>query len=369
MAEQPKKLHVAVFPWLAFGHILPFFELSKLIAQKGHKISFISTPRNIQRLPKIPASLQTIINLISIPLPPTNNLPEGAEATIDILPHIVPYLKVAFDNLQDPLVQFLQNSEPNWIIHDFAPHWLPPIASKIGIFQAFFCTFNASTASFMLSDGLSEFHAEQRNKPEDFTIPPKWLNFPSRVAFKLHEAKNFFTSHCEENESGVSDLFRLEATFSGTDVFCPRACREIEGEYLDIVQDFSGKTVIPAGLLPRSIQSHEEDNKNEGNWDIILKWLDKQEMRSVVYVAFGSEVALSQQDVTKLALGLELSGLPFFWVLKKIGSADERDRFQLPDGFEQRCDDRGLVWTKWAPQARILAHKSVGGFLSLVGVQ
>ena len=52
MAEL-KKLHIAMFPWLAFGHIIPFLELGKLIARKGQRVSFISTPRNIERLPKI----------------------------------------------------------------------------------------------------------------------------------------------------------------------------------------------------------------------------------------------------------------------------------------------------------------------------
>ncbi|KAH0711392.1 hypothetical protein KY289_007351 [Solanum tuberosum] len=70
MAENSKKLHIAVFPWLAFGHMIPYLELSKLIAQKGHKISFISTPRNIDRLPQLPPNLVPFLNFIKIPLAP-----------------------------------------------------------------------------------------------------------------------------------------------------------------------------------------------------------------------------------------------------------------------------------------------------------
>lgn len=43
--ENSKKFHIAVFPWVAFGHMIPFLELSKLIVGKGHKISSISTPK------------------------------------------------------------------------------------------------------------------------------------------------------------------------------------------------------------------------------------------------------------------------------------------------------------------------------------
>lgn len=95
---EPKKLHIALFPWLAFGHIIPFLEVAKHIARRGHKVSFISTLRNIQRLPKIPEELNPMINLVQIPLPHVKNLPENAEATTDIPSHMIPYLKRALES-------------------------------------------------------------------------------------------------------------------------------------------------------------------------------------------------------------------------------------------------------------------------------
>ncbi|KAI4354718.1 hypothetical protein L6164_003564 [Bauhinia variegata] len=156
MEEQSKKLHIAVFPWLAFGHIIPFFELAKLIAQKGHKISFISTPRNIQRLSKIPPNLKPCIDLTEIPLPHVDKLPEDAEATMDVPEHTVPYLKKAFDGLEQPLAQFLHTSKPDWIIYDFAPYWLPPINAKLGILGIHFNIFSAFGVSFYLDTLLSQ---------------------------------------------------------------------------------------------------------------------------------------------------------------------------------------------------------------------
>ena len=58
-----EKLHIAVFPWLAYGQVMPYFELSKFLAQKGHKVSFISAPKNIHRLP----NLLSLINLVAGP--------------------------------------------------------------------------------------------------------------------------------------------------------------------------------------------------------------------------------------------------------------------------------------------------------------
>ncbi|KAI7751407.1 hypothetical protein M8C21_006339 [Ambrosia artemisiifolia] len=88
-----------------------------------------------------------------------------------------------------------------------------------------------------------------------------------------------------------------------------------------------------------------------------------QEKGSVVYIAFGIETKPSQYELTQLALGLDLCGLPFYWVLiDKRGSSDD-DVIELPRGFEKRTRGRGVVCRGWAPQFKILSHDSVGGLL------
>lgn len=342
-----------MFPWLAFGHILPYLELAKHIAEKGHQISFISTPRNIQRLPKLPSSLSPLINFVKFPLPRDENLPENAEATTDLPYDKVQFLKKAFDLLQEPMTQLLQSSTPDWIIYDFAPHWLPPIAAQLNISRAFFCIFNAWTMSFF---GPSEMllHGYRTRKEEgDLTAPPKWFPFGSKIAYRPYEVKRIF-DNVSQNASGVSDGFRLGSAIYGSDVLLIRSCVELEADWLNLFGQINRKPIIPIGLLPPSVQDIEDNT-----WQEIRDWLEQREKGSVVYIALGSEVALTQDELTELALGLELSGLPFFWA--------SRNRPDLPCGFIDRIKGRGLVWTSWAPQLRILAHQSVGGFLTHCG--
>ena len=362
MAER-KKLHIAMFPWLAFGHIIPFLELSKLIAQKGHRISFISTPRNIDRLPSIPPHLNPLITLVKLPLPRVENLPENAEATMDVPHHIIPYLKLAHDGLEEPLSHFLESSAPDWIIHDFAPHWLPPIATKLGISRVFFSIFKAST--ICLFGPTNQDAHDPPTELQHLLVPPKWVSFPTKIVFRLYEAKKIFESF-EENSSRVSDSFRLMTALSGTKALAVKTCMEIENEWVKLLGELHDIPVIPVGLLPTSAQ---ESSDSEGNstWNSIVEWLDKQEKGSVVYIALGSEVRPSQEDLTELALGLEQSGLPFFWALRMQSDSASGDSVQLPEGFEERAKGRGVVWTSWAPQLRILAHESVGGFLTHCG--
>nr|XP_011468477.1 PREDICTED: putative UDP-rhamnose:rhamnosyltransferase 1 [Fragaria vesca subsp. vesca] len=367
-ATKPQKLHIGLFPWLAFGHMIPFLEVAKHIARRGHKVSFISTPRNIQRLSKIPQNLTPLITLVQIPLPRVENLPEYAEATMDVPIDVIPYLKIAHDGLENGISEFLQTHAPDWIIYDFAPYWLPPIAIKLGIKRAIFCTFNASTMCFLGSTApeVTSRYAP-RTKPEQYTVPPEWFPFPSKLCFKPFEAKRVVDGLMTPNASGMTDWFRVESTYQGCQVYFIRSCREIEGEWLDLLQDLNQKPVVPTGLLPPPVQTSDED-QHDNSWSRIAEWLDKQKKGEVVYVAFGSEINLSQEEFNELALGLELCGLPFFWVLRKPSHrSGDGDTVKLPDGFEDRTNGRGLVWTTWAPQQKILAHESVGGFLSHCG--
>ncbi|CAK9147563.1 unnamed protein product [Ilex paraguariensis] len=358
MAEADK-LHVVLFPWLAFRHIIPFLELSKPIAGKGHKVSFISTPRNIDRLPKFPPNSAPLLSLVKLPLPRVDNLPEHAEATIDVPYDKVQYLKKAFDGLQTELTQFLKISNLDWIIYDFPPHWLPQIASQLGISLAFFSTVNAWSGAFFGSAITMANSADYRTKLEDFTVAPKWVPFPSCIAFWLHEIKRLYNS-VDDNIFGISDALRFGKTVMGCDVFLIRSCTELEPNWLHLLQELQQKPVVAVGLLPPSFQG--DKGGKDDTWHTINVWLDIQEKESVVYVALGSEVTPSQAELTELALVLELCGLPFFWALRK--QHDSANSFELPDGFLERTEGRGVVWTSWVPQLRILAHDSVGGFVT-----
>jgi len=360
MASDEKKLHIAMFPWLAFGHMMPYLELAKLIASKGHRISFISTPRNIDRLPKIPPNLAPIINLVKLPLPHVDNLPDNAEATIDIPLNVVPYLKKAYDALQESTTCFLEDSRPDWILYDIAPFWLPAIARNLGIPTAFFSIFTAAGLGFV---GTKATLAE-RKTPEDFTVPPRWVPFNTTVSFRLFEILKVLDQGVTGVEEDASELHRFGEVLQGCDVMAVRSCVEFEPEWLRLLEDIHRKPVLPVGQLPPTAYDSEDDSDT---WLWMKAWLDKQSKGSVVYVGFGSEAKPSQTELTEIALGLEQSEVPFFWVLRTRRGPADIEVIELPEGFEERTKERGVVCTSWAPQLKILAHDSVGGFLTHSG--
>ncbi|KAK1300211.1 putative UDP-rhamnose:rhamnosyltransferase 1 [Acorus calamus] len=324
------RLHIVVFPWLAFGHMLPFLELSKSLAKLGHRITYVSTPKNLSRLPPNPSPNITFVAL-----------PSQAESTTDVPADAVPHLKKAFDALQSPFARLLRDYSPDWVLLDFASHWAPDVASDLGIPCAYFSVFPSVLLAVMSSLDAPDMDFNR------FTSPPDWVTFPTKVAFLPFETHQL-QFILRPNESGVSDAHRVFHTIRGCRALLVRGCREFEAEWLAPLAGLYGTQVVPVGFLPP--EEMEEDRKKHD-----LAWLDRQSPKSVVYVAFGSEFLPSADQLRELALGLEECGLPFFWALRDA---------PLPEGFEDRTRGRGFVCRTWVPQMRILGHKSIRGFVT-----
>lgn len=123
------------------------------------------------------------------------------------------------------------------------------------------------------------------------------------------------------------------------------------------VQDMRSKleSVLYIAPLP-FLLLQQSDTDTSG----CLSWLDRHNARSVVYVCFGTVVTPPSHELVAVAEALEDSGFPFLWSLK------DNLKGLLPDGFLERTSMRGKM-VSWAPQSQVLAHASVGVFVTHCG--
>jgi hypothetical protein len=361
-------MHVVMLPWLAFGHILPFTELAKRIARQGHRVTLLSTPSNTRRLIRIPPDLAGLVRVVDVHLPRVECLPEGAEATIDLPSDALrPYLRVAYDTaFCSKLSDILRGAEtrPDWVLTDYAAYWAPAAAAKHGVPCAFLSLFGAAVLSFFgPPEALMGRGKHAMTKLEDLTAVPDYVPFPTTVAYRAFEAREIFEPGLVADDSGVSEGYRFAMAILGSQLVGVRTSAGFEPEWLRVLGDLYQKPVIPVGLFPpppttQDVAGHEAT----------LQWLDSQAPRSVVYAAFGSEAKLTSSLLQTIALGLEASSLPFLWAFRPPADAGSGEGTAgLPEGFEKRVDGRGLICRGWVPQARLLAHESVGGFLTHAG--
>lgn len=119
---------------------------------------------------------------------------------------------------------------------------------------------------------------------------------------------------------------------------------------------------IPSMYLDKILEDDKDYGLNlfQSNSETCLEWLDSKEACSVVYVAFGSIAALGDKQMEELAQALYTSNYYFLWVVR------ESEEKKLPRKFVQETSEKGLILT-WCPQLKVLAHRSVGCFMTHCG--
>ncbi|KAK6926644.1 UDP-glucuronosyl/UDP-glucosyltransferase [Dillenia turbinata] len=345
METKQQRASILMLPWLAHGHISPFLELAKRLAQRNFLIYFCSSPVNLNPVREtLPNKFTSSIHLVEIHLPSFPQLPPRYHTTKDLPPHLIPTLKTAFDQSKPSFDHILMTLKPNLIIYDFLQPWAQQAALAQNINSLLFFVSSAACSSFL-------YHII-KNPTTEFPFPA--LNLPDSESNKL-------TQFLHVSSNGLTDWERFHKCMDeSTNFVLIKTSKEIEAKYIDYLSSLSNKEIVPVGPLVQDPSSKQDDEK-------IIDWLNKKDPSSTVFVSFGSEYFLSKEEREEVASGLELSNVNFIWVVRFHG--DERISVEeaLPVGFLNRVGDRGLVEGGWAPQAKILGHVALGGFVSHCG--
>ncbi|PQM34747.1 beta-D-glucosyl crocetin beta-1 6-glucosyltransferase-like [Prunus yedoensis var. nudiflora] len=351
VCSERRTLTILMLPWLAHGHISPFLELAKKLTSKRNFHIFIcSTPVNLTSIkPKLSPKYSHCIEFVELHLPHDDlpELPPHYHTTNGLPPHLMSTLKRAFDMSSNNFSTILTAVKPDLLIYDFLQPWAPTLASLQNIPSVEFITTSAALTSF------SVHHL--RNPSDKFPFPLIYL--------QDYEAKKF-NNILESSSNGIKDGDRiLQCSELSSGIILVKTSREIEAKYVDYLSGLMGKKIVPVGPL---VQEPMDLKVDEETW--ITKWLNKRKRSSVVYVCFGSEYFLSREQIEELAHGLELSKVSFIWVIR-FPKEEKGNRVEevLPEGFLERVGEKGVIVEGWAPQAKILKHSSVGGFVSHCG--
>ncbi|KAL9318040.1 hypothetical protein ACSQ67_014557 [Phaseolus vulgaris] len=310
-----EQLHVVMFPFLAFGHISPFVQLSNKLFSHGVRITFLSAESNISRI-RSSLNLNPAVNVIPL------QFPNGISNTADLPPHLAANLVHALDLTQPQVKSLLLELKPHYVFFDFAQHWLPKIASQLGIKSVHFSVYSA--------------------------ISDSYITVPSRF------------SHLEGTNITFEDLKSPHLGILKTPMFPSRPLRPWTS--CSSLRDLVNTSLVMSGFC-KALPSRDV---LEEKWS---KWLDTFPAKSVILCSFGSETFLNDDQIRELASGLELSGLPFILVLNfpsDLSAQSELER-TLPKGFLERVKDRAVVHTGWFQQQLVLKHPSVGCYVCHAG--
>ncbi|XP_010455340.1 PREDICTED: UDP-glycosyltransferase 79B8-like [Camelina sativa] len=335
------KFHAFMFPWFAFGHMIPFLHLANKLAEKGHRVTFL-LPKKAQKQVEHHNLFPDSIVFHPLTVPHVNGLPPGAETTSDISISEDNLLSEALDLTRGQVEAAVRALRPDLIFFDFAL-WIPEVAKELMIKSVSYIIVSATTIAHTHVPGGS------------LGVPP-----PGYPSSKVRFGENDAHALAKLSIFYKRLYHQITTGFKRCDIIALRTCKEIEGKFCDyIAHQYQKKVLLTGPMLPEP----DTSKPLEEHWSHFLSGFPP---RSVVFCALGSQIVLEKDQFQELCLGMELIGLPFLLAVKPPkGSSTVQEG--LPEGFEERMKGHGVVWGGWVQQPLILSHPSVGCFVNHCG--
>ncbi|XP_057802725.1 UDP-glycosyltransferase 83A1-like [Salvia miltiorrhiza] len=370
-----KKPHVLAVPFPAQGHVKPLMKLARQIAKYGIKVTFANIESVHDKIVSYSAKMSEDVdvdvdedededegNLVLTSVGDGRGPDDDHEDVFKLLDTLRSSMPQSLTDLIETINASTPDERISCVIADITMSYVSETAEKMG---AEFVVFSPPSAAAvgvinvipkLLEEGILDQNGSVTNGQTTSLSDdiPAWRKdeFSWSFAIDLKTQKIFF----ECSRRVLSAAAEAKLLISNT-------CYELEPAACDLIPN-----ILPVGPLtlfepdgPKSITSscnfHREDPS-------CLTWLDSKPPKSVIYVSFGSLAVFSQQQLDELALGLEMSGRAFLWVVRSDLANGSRAVF--PDGFVERVGEVGKI-VEWAPQEEVLSHPSVACFLSHCG--
>ncbi|XP_068655579.1 UDP-glycosyltransferase 83A1-like [Aristolochia californica] len=355
------KLHAVVVPFPAQGHVLPLMELSHRLVDRGFRVTLVCTEFDQARMV---AALrkETYHSIDGICLA---TVPDGLEPDDDRgdAGRLCKFILDDYEQLLEDLLRKINEREEDKIscvIADLCVGAALLVAKKIGVPRIGF--WPASVGILvqclhipkLLESGILDCNGE--------TSPPNQIIQLSPTMPEM--STSYFSWNCFGDPRTKMVVFQLMSETSQTvtlvdEILC-NSFAGIEAAALDLIPQ-----AIPIGPL---LSTNRDGTKPVGHFwpedTSCLSWLDQQQDRSVIYIAFGSFTILNQTQFQELAAGLERTGRPFLWVVRP--NLMSGSPVVYPEDFLARLANRGKI-ISWAPQQKVLSHPAVACFLSHCG--
>nr|QAV53748.1 UGT85AD3 [Fagopyrum tataricum] len=378
------KRHAVCIPYPAQGHVTPMLKLAKLLnANHNFHISFVNTHHNHRRLlrshgPNGVSGLPSFrFHSISDGLPAADN-PDATQDIPALCNSINQKGSTAFRDLLSNL-DFAGDAPPvSCVVADAGMAFAVEVAEELGLPVARFWTASAcgllgyAQHECLIQMGIIPL-------PDSSCLTNGYLDkvvegIPSMEGITLKHLPSFIRT-TDINDFMLNFIPHRVRTISTSN--CPLILNTFEA--LDdptlqtlVATNITKTPVFPIGPLSLHLTKTPVHPKIRSNLlpedPCCLPWLDTKPPGSVIYVNFGSVTVLTPNQVTEFAWGLVNSMQSFLWVIRPglVGPGEPGSTALTIQELVDGAQGRGMLMS-WCDQEKVLAHSSVGGFLTHCG--
>eukprot|EP00262_Sarcandra_glabra_P004277 TRINITY_DN1523_c1_g1_i1.p1 TRINITY_DN1523_c1_g1~~TRINITY_DN1523_c1_g1_i1.p1 ORF type:complete len:483 (-),score=63.97 TRINITY_DN1523_c1_g1_i1:254-1702(-) len=370
-----EKPHAVCIPYPAQGHITPMLKLAKLLHFRGFHITFVNTQFNHNRLLRSTGhdSLKGLDDFRFETIP-DGLRPSDQDSTQDI-PSLCDSTSknclVPFRSLVAKLNNSVSSNTPrvSYIVSDGAMSFTLAVAEELGIPEVLFWT--TSACGFMgylhyrevIERGLSPFKDVGYLHNEYLDTRIDWI--PGMKNIRLRDLPSFLRT-TNPNDIMLNFANNEAQRASKASAIILNTFDALEHEVINAMKSILPQvyTIGPLSMLCRAMPNNQLASIESNLWKEeteCLEWLDQKKPNSVIYVNFGSIAVLTTQQLKEFAWGLANSKHLFLWVIRRDLVKGELGI--LSEEFIKVAEERGLL-SGWCPQEQVLAHPSIGGFLT-----
>ena len=359
-----RKTHIVVVSVPVLSHQLATAELCKRLIQLHpnlHATFILPVIGSLSNASKTILDALSSLSIDTIFLPPVNS-PQGTVPAL-LFPLA---MSQSLPFIQDALKSLTTTSQIVALVADYFAYEVLPFAKKLNILSYIFLPIAASMLPLCFNSSM--LHKTITCEYKDLKEP---IQIPGCVPIHGRDLPNSL----QDRSSEVYKHFLLRSKgLLLADGILVNSFMELEAGAMKAMMEESGGNP-PVHMVGPIVQTLLNNHTNNGSE--CLAWLDEQEHGSVLFVSFGSGGTISQDQMNELALGLELSGQKFLWVVREPNDLPSANYFRsssgqdplsfLPSGFLERTKGQGMVVPYWALQVQVLGHKATGGFLTHCG--
>ncbi|XP_059433579.1 linamarin synthase 2-like [Corylus avellana] len=375
-SAEARKPHAVCLPFPAQGHVIPMMRFAKLLHSRGFHITFVNTEFNHVRLirSKGPDYIKRLPDFHFETIP--DGLPlSDHDATQDVPALCDSTRKNCLAPFKELVIKLNTTShvpQVTCIVSDVFMGFGRQAGKELGIPGVEFCVVAACgfmaglTFDELIKRGTIPF--KDKSFEDDGTLDTLIDWIPGMKNMRLKDLPSFIRT------TDTNDIFfdftrsELQNCLNSSSIIF-NTFDELESEVLEAISalfpciynvgplPLLGQHVPDSQLKSLSLSLWKEDFK-------CLQWLDKKESKSVVYVNYGSTTVMTEQHLKEFAWGLANCKHPFLWIVRPdmiLG-----DSANLPEDFLEETKERGLL-ASWCPQEQVLAHPSIGVFVTHCG--
>ncbi|KAK7281393.1 hypothetical protein RIF29_09349 [Crotalaria pallida] len=354
----------------AFGNLIPAVEFATLLTKHDPRFSatvlIITTPQRplITTYAQSLCTSATPIRFIHLPTvdPPA---PDQYQSSVGLVSLLIQkhkhHVKHELLNIKTESMNESNSVRLGALFVDMFSTTAIDVAAELDIPCYLFFASPASFLGFTLH--LPQIITELAESRTEFSVPsfnnPLPLSVLPNLVLKENDGASWLSYHAgrgrETRGIVVNTVEELE----------PHAL-------LSLYEDSQLPRVYPIGPI-LDLEGSARWDPNPAQYERIMEWLNMQTTSSVVFLCFGSMGSFSVSQVEQIAFGLERAGYKFLWALReppkaRLDDPNDYENYEnvLPERFLERTSGIGLV-CGWVPQAKVLAHKAIGGFVSHCG--